>query len=198
MKKIKTTTIVIKSLESILVIGYLLFEELIWNVFAKPLFQYFKQLALLNSLKQTFLTMNRYALLSIFIIILVITEVMGFLSGYLLVNGHLIMGITLYTCKIPIAAFTFWLFDLSKEKLLKFKWLNTSYQFLIGLIDKFVHSSVYIYTKAKIATIKARMVTIKSAIKAFVAQYRSDESFIKSIKSHYQHFKPSIINLFKR
>ena len=41
MKKNNASQIVIKSVESILVIGYILFEELIWNTFAKPIYLYF-------------------------------------------------------------------------------------------------------------------------------------------------------------
>ncbi|SMG65245.1 hypothetical protein BMETH_31911121589, partial [methanotrophic bacterial endosymbiont of Bathymodiolus sp.] len=32
----KAKKFVAKTLESILVIGYILFEELVWNIFAKP------------------------------------------------------------------------------------------------------------------------------------------------------------------
>ncbi len=100
MKKKKIKNIAIKLFESILVIGYILFEELIWNVFAKPIFQYFKSLAILSSLKNIFLGMNRYFLLTVFITILTITEAMGFFSGYCFMNGYLFTGIAVYPKKI--------------------------------------------------------------------------------------------------
>jgi hypothetical protein len=191
MKKIKPKILAIKLFESILVIGYILFEELIWNVFAKPIFQYFKSLVILNSLKKIFLGMNRYLLLSVFLSILTITEAMGFFSGYCFMNGYIFTGLAVYTLKIPIAAFTFWLFDLSKDKLMTFHWLETSYSYILGLIDKFVNSSLHVYIKAKIMAIRLKTKQLDS-------QYFGEEGFISSVKSHYQVFKPYVAKfLFK-
>ncbi|NYT47116.1 MAG: hypothetical protein H0A75_05480 [Candidatus Methanofishera endochildressiae] len=39
----KAKKFVAKTLESILVIGYILFEELVWNIFAKPIYSYIKK-----------------------------------------------------------------------------------------------------------------------------------------------------------
>ena len=191
MKIIKPKKFVTKLLESILVIGYILFEELIWNVFAKPIFRYFKSLSLLASLKKTFLTINRYLLLVVFIVILVTTEVMGFLSGYYLVNGSVITGLLVYALKIPIAAFTFWLFDLTKVKLMTFHWLEVTYNYIMDLIEIFVHSTIHIYIKAKIAS-------IRSQVKMLIIQYFGKEGFRASMKAHYLVFKPYIENFFKR
>ena len=183
MKKIKPKILVIKLFESILVIGYILFEELIWNVFAKPIFQYFKSLAILNSLKKVFLGMNRYLLLSVFISILTITEAMGFFSGYCFMNGYIFSGIAVYALKAPIAAFTFWLFDLTKDKLMTFHWLETAYDYTQGLIEKFVNTPLHVY-------IKARIMATRLKTKQLVLQYFGEEGFIASVKSHYQVFKP--------
>lgn len=191
MKPIKPKQFFVKLLESVLVIGYILFEELIWNVFAKPIFQYFKSLSLLASLKNKFLTMNRYLLLVVFVVILVITEVMGVLSGYYLVNGLVITGLLVYTLKIPIAAFTFWLFDLTKEKLMTFHWLEVTYNYIMDLIDTFIHSPIHIYIKAKI-------ISIRSQVRILIVQYFGEEGFRASMKAHYLVFKPYIENFFKR
>lgn len=189
MKKIKANYLVIKLFESILVIGYILFEELIWNVFAKPIFQYFKSLAILDSLKTIFLAMNRYLLLTVFITILAITEIMGFFSGYCFINSYFFTGITVYALKIPIAAFTFWLFDLTKDKLMTFHWLESAYNFTMGWIDKFVHTPIYIY-------IKARVATVKSKIKQLKLLYFAEEGIIGSVRTHYLVFKPYVTKLF--
>lgn len=190
MKNIKTKNFVINFLESLLVVGYLLFEELIWNVFAKPIFQYIKNLVVLDSLKKTFLEMNRHLLLTIFIVIFAITEVMGFLSGFCLINGYFFTGVGVYACKIPIAVFTFWLFELTKEKLMTFHWLKIAYEYLMGVIDKLINSPIYVEIKAKISV-------IRSKIKTLVLHYFGEEGFIASVKSHYIAFKPHLIHLFK-
>jgi hypothetical protein len=135
--------------------------------------------------------MNRYLLLSVFISILAITEAMGFFSGYCFMNGYIFTGLAVYTLKIPIAAFTFWLFDLSKDKLMTFHWLETSYSYILGLIDKFVNSSLHVYIKAKIMAIRLKT-------KQLVSQYFGEKGFISSVKSHYQVFKPYVAKfLFK-
>lgn len=178
MKKIKPKILVIKLFESILVIGYILFEELIWNVFAKPIFQYFKSLAILNSLKKVFLGMNRYLLLSVFISILTITEAMGFFSGYCFMNGYIFSGIAVYALKAPIAAFTFWLFDLTKDKLLTFEWLKTCYEFIMDLIDKLINSSIHIYIRSKI-------LSYRHSLKNLVKKYFGEESIFAATKKRY-------------
>ncbi len=149
MKKLKTKNFVIKVFESILVTGYIIFEELIWNVFVKPVVHYIKSLSIFDALQTTFLEMNRHLLLTVFIVILLITEVLGLVSGFCLVNGFIFTSIGVYACKIPVAIFTFWLFDLTKDKLMTFQWLKTFYEYIMGLLEKLMNSSVYIFIKTK-------------------------------------------------
>ena len=191
MKKIKAKTFVVKSFESILVIGYILFEELIWNIFAKPIFSYFKSLVALESLKKIFLGMNRYLLLSVFILILAITEALGFLAGFFFINGDFIIGIFVYASKIPIAAFTFWLFDLTKDQLMTFGWLKTTYQYTMGLIDKFVNSPIHVFIKTRINVIRAK-------VKLQMKKYFGEEGLIASVRSHYLVIKPHFVNYLKK
>lgn len=191
MKKIITKKFVAKVVESILVVGYIIFEELIWNVFAKPIYRYFKSLIVLDSLKIIFLQMNRYLLLTVFIVILAVTEAMGFFSGYCFFNGYIFSGIIVYALKIPIAAFTFWLFEVSKEKLMMFQWLKITYDYIMGLIQQFIHSDIHQYIKVKI-------IAIRSKIKAIVLLYFGEQGFIASVKAHYLVFKPFVASLIKR
>jgi len=191
MKKVQAKTLVIKSFESILVIGYILFEELIWNIFAKPIYLYFKNLVALNSLKKTFLEMNRYLLLGVFILILAITEGLGLLAGFFFINGHFFTGFFVYISKIPIAAFTFWLFDLTKDQLMTFDWLKTTYQYIMDLIDKFVNSSIHVF-------IKTRIDALRMNAKLQIQKYFGEEGLIASVKSHYLVIKPYFVNYLKK
>lgn len=186
----KTQVFVAKTLESILVIGYILFEELIWDVFAQPIYQYFKRLIVLESLKQTFLQMNRYLLLTVFIFILLVAEAMGFLAGYFFIEGYFMTGILVYGVKVPVAAFTFWLFDLTRVQLMTFSWLKTAYKWIMGMIDKLLNSAIHVY-------IKARIMTIRQRIRQIIRQYFGEAGFIASVKAHYQTFKPSFARFFK-
>jgi len=44
-------------------------------------------------------------------------------------TGKVIAGTTLYAGKIPVAAVTFWLFRVSKEKLMTFVWFKQAYDY---------------------------------------------------------------------
>lgn len=182
---------VAKTFESILVIGYILFEELIWNVLAKPILLWFKKLVLLESLKNRLLAMHRYYLLAVFIVILVIAEGLGLLSGYCFINGYLLLGLVIYGLKIPTAAFTFWLFDQTKDRLLKFDWLKASYDFIMDWVDKFINSALHIYIKSRIQSVKLK-------IKQFHAQIRHEGLLLDSIKAHYWAFKPYFKKLLNK
>ena len=182
MNKLKAEKFAFGVAESILVITYIVFEELIWNIFAKPIFQYLKSLLILETLKSTFLDMHRYLLLFFFIIILVVAEFLGFLSGISIINGYIFFGVTVYALKIPVAAFTFWLFDLTKEKLMTFLWLKKSYEMIMNLIDKVINSSIHVYIKSKI-------VSARKKIKELANQYLGEDGFLASIKNHYSFFK---------
>lgn len=186
-----TKKFVTKTLESILVVGYILFEELIWNFFAKPVYQYIKQLIVLDPLKKTFVSMHRYLLLMVFIVILLLTEVMGILAGYCFIEGYFITGILVYVLKIPVAAFTFWLFDLTQTQLMTFSWLKTAYEWIMRCIDKLRHSAIHIYIKVRIVSIRLKMQQI-------VHQYLGKAGFVASIKSHYHAIKPALARLVKR
>lgn len=185
MKKIQTKQIVLKTTESILVVCFIIFEELVWNIFAKPVIQFFKRLRLFEELEKTFSEMNRYYVLAVFMLILVISEVMGLVSGVMIINGDLLFGLAVYAFKIPVAAFTFWLFDLTNAKLMTFSWFKSAYDYTMGLIDKLINSDVHQY-------LKVRMLVIKQRLRDLRQQYLQEPGFIDSIKSHYSHFRAAL------
>jgi len=82
-------------------------------------------------------------------------ELQGLYAGALFLEGKVIHGAMLYAGKIPIAAFTFWLFRVSKEKLMEFGWFENSYLWVMGMIEKIKQSKVYINTKKKSLQIKS-------------------------------------------
>ena len=135
MSSSKLKNIFLKPVEVILVIGYIVFEELIWNSISKPIIEYLKSLAILENVKQTFLEMNRYLLVSVFVVILVIAEYLGIFSLILIAQNQVAMGAFIYALKIPIATFVFWLFDLTKPQLMTFGWLKYAYETLMKGID---------------------------------------------------------------
>ncbi len=137
------------------VLIYIVFEELIWERFAQPLIRYFNSLKILSKLEKTLLKVNSKVILVIFVAMFVSVEFLGVYAGTLFVQGKILHGALLYAGKIPIAAFTFWLFRVSRKKLLEFGWFKTIYYFIIGMIEKITHSEIYTNIKAKSAKIKA-------------------------------------------
>lgn len=176
----------IKPLESILVIAYIVFEEIIWNTFAKPIFDYLKRLAILDALKQTFLTMNRYLLVSVFIVILVLTEYMGVLSLITIAQQQVVLGVFIYALKIPIATFTFWLFELTKPQLMTFGWLKVSYETIMKLIDRLVNTSIY-------RSVKTSVHTAKENLRTAIVRFRSS-SILQRLLSVYRRLKSFVLN----
>ncbi len=187
----KAKSFAFKTLESILVIGYILFEELFWNIFAQPIYHYFKSLIVLEPLKKTFLQMDRYVLLGVFVTILLLAESMGLLAGYFFIEGYLFSGVIVYLLKIPVAAFTFWLFDITKAQLMTFHWLKVAYEWIMRMVDIMLGSTIHLY-------IKARILAIRLEIRQLIHRYFGEAGFLASIKAHYQVFKPYIAMIFKK
>ena len=103
---------------TILVFTYIIFEELIWDRLAKPIFSYISNLELFRDLEPKILALNSYLILFIFLIPFIIVELLGVYAGILFVSGNIVLGIVLYISKIPIAVVIFWFFNVAKDRLL--------------------------------------------------------------------------------
>ncbi len=174
----KKNNLAVKTIEGILVAGFIIFEELIWNVLAKPIIDRLNRLAIFAKLRLFFLEMNRYLLMIIFVLIFALTEYLGILSGITVVSGHVSSGVTIYLLKAPLAAFTFWLFELTKPKLMTFAWLESTYNYLMRWKDLLTGTDVYQSLKTSISATRSRM---KQAYRSFTG----DQSLLGSIKTHY-------------
>ena len=137
-----------------LVFTYIIFEELIWDRLAKPIFSYISNLELFKDLEPKILALNSYLILFIFLIPFIIVEFLGIYAGILFVSGKILLGIVLYISKIPIAVVIFWFFNIAKDRLLQFRWLNFIYKNLILIIDKIKHSKIYLMIQDKTSMIK--------------------------------------------
>ena len=139
---------------TIFVFSYIIFEELIWERLAKPIFSYISTLELFRDLEPKILALNSYIILFIFLIPFVIVELLGIYAGILFISGNILFGIVLYLSKIPIAVVIFWFFSIAKDKLLQFGWLNFIYKNLILMIDKIKNSKIYLMIQDKTSIIK--------------------------------------------
>ena len=176
----------ISLLQLILVLIFIVFEELIWEGIAYPIYKYVHSLRILQKVEEKLHAVNRYVILVIFVVMLVAVEAFGLYAGYLFVSGNILLGISIYLGKIPIAAFTFWMFRVTEDKLMKFGWFKWLYDWVMKLIDWLKSLEVYRSTLDRIKLWKEK-------IHVFRIKYFSKESrFITKMKRIYSSIKVSL------
>lgn len=165
---------------------YIIFEELIWEGIAKPIYETIHALKILQKLEAKLQFANPSAILVIFVVLLVIVEVFGLYAGMLFVSGQVLLGLSLYLSKIPIAAFTFWLFRVTEDKLMQFGWFKWVYDRIMKAIDWLKSCEMYMKTME-------RLVKVKMSIKTFKEKYFPDKShFMEKMKDLYRTVKYSL------
>jgi len=180
----------ISLLQLILVIIYILFEELIWEGIAKPIYEAIHSLKVLQKVETKLQHVNPSIILVIFVLLLVVVETFGIYAGILFMSGHMLLGLGLYLSKIPIAAFTFWLFRVTEDKLMTFSWFKWLYAKLMAMIDWLKSRDVYVKTMERLKQVKE---SLKKSVKAFKMKYLSNESlFMTKVKNLYKTIKASL------
>ena len=175
------------AVQFILVFLFILFEEIIWEGIAKPIYKQIEGLQILQKLEENIIFANRYLVLVIFVVLLLGVEGAGLLAGLFFVQGKALLGLVLYVAKIPIAAFTFWLFKVSRVKLLSFDWFNWSYMKLMVGIAWLKNLNIYKKTVHYMFDLKFK---IKEKWKVMKEKYFSKESsFVTELKSFYSYMK---------
>ena len=177
-------------LQLILVIIYILFEELIWEGIAKPIYEAIHALKILQKIETKLKTVNATVILGIFVVLLTIVEAFGIYAGMLFVSGQVVLGLTLYISKIPIAAFTFWLFRVTEDKLMQFGWFKWTYDWIMKAIDWLKSCEMYIKTMERLKEVK---LGVKKNIEILKEKYFSKKSpFMEKIKHLYATVKGSL------
>ncbi len=170
-------------LQLILVVIFIVFEEVIWEAIAKPIYAYIHELHLLQTLQTRLQKVNRYVLLVLFLVLLVSVEGAGLFAGVMAVQGRVISAALLYSLKIPIAAFTFWLFHATESKLLSFGWFKWAYERTVALFAWIKSREIYQETMQAVRRIRAK-------IRAFRAQHFSgDNTLTKRFRRLYRSLK---------
>ena len=180
----------ISLLQLILVIIFIIFEELIWEGIAKPIYEAIHSLKILQKIEVKLQDINAYIILVIFVILLATVETFGIYAGMLFVSGQMLLGLALYISKIPIAAFTFWLFRVTEDKLMQFGWFKWLYEKMMSGIVWLKSREMYVETMVRLKRIKERL---KKSTKAFKAKYFAKESlFMTKVKHLYKTIKASL------
>ncbi|MDD5053527.1 MAG: hypothetical protein PHO27_12400 [Sulfuricurvum sp.] len=162
------------------VLLFILFEEIIWEQIAEPIASMMQSLHLFARFESLISGLNSKTILVFFLVLLVISEVLGVAAAALVVNGSPFLGGLVYISKLPLASFSFWLFKISKEKLLKISWFARVYERVMDWIDVIKSSEYY-----------QNMRTLSLKIKALLQQLIQKEknSFGEKIKRFYHYVK---------
>jgi len=177
-------------LQLILVIIYIVFEELIWEGIAKPIYEAIHSLKILQKVEAKLEHANASVILVIFVVLLSIVEGFGIYAGMLFVSGQVALGLALYIAKIPVAAFTFWLFRVTEDKLMTFAWFKWLYMKMLDAIEWLKTREVYVKTMERLRAVKAKL---KMTTQALKEKYFSQESpFMTKVKNLYKTIKLSL------
>lgn len=181
---------VIIFLQLLLVITYIIFEELIWEGVAKPIYEVIHALKILQRLETKLERVNPSMILVIFMLLFAIVEAFGIYAGMLFVSGEMILGLALYISKIPIAAFTFWLFRVTEDKLMQFGWFKWMYDWIMRAIDWVKSSEIHQKMMERLVEVKR---SVKEMINILKEKYFTDRSpFMKKIQHLYKTLKASL------
>lgn len=171
----------------LLVFLFIIFEEIIWEGIAKPIYNKIQSLHILKKLETKVQHTHRYVVLTLFLVLLLGVEAVGLLAGVLFVQGEVLLGLVLYVTRVPITAFVFWLFKVAKEQLLSFSWFKYAYEKLMAGLVWLKEQETY---KEMMAYMLATKTKIKDKWKIIKAKYFTEEgSFMKELKGFYTYMK---------
>ena len=158
----KMLSVVKKTIEVLLALSFVIFEEVIWEYLVIPIKNFLNRVVKENVVV-VIESLNKYIILLIFLGILVLAEGLGIASGALLLKGLLLFSVLVYIVKIAVAGVTFWLFGIAKEKLLSIKIFAYGYEKVIAAKEWIETRKIYIDIKKKA---KAFSLKIKSKFKS--------------------------------
>lgn len=142
----------------ILISIYIIFEELIWEKTAKPIFNFLSKLILkFNIFEKLILkieNLNSHLVLFVFLIFFTLVELLGVYAAILFVEREIYLALFVYLLKLPLAVIILWFFDITKPKLLQFRWFKIVYNNLVSIKNKIQESKIYIMIYKKIDNIK--------------------------------------------
>jgi len=179
-------------IQYLLVFLFIVFEEFIWEGIAKPVAEYLASWGILQRLERFITGLNRYVILVLFLLIFVAVELAGVTAGVLMVQGMFLPGLMIYALKIPIAAFTFWLFRVSRKKLMSFGWFAWVYDRLIFWLGRLKSTEIYRRSLAMIKEMKVALKKLLEELKELFFPVASRGGFVTRLKALYRKIKEEI------
>ncbi len=178
-----------------IILIFILFEEIVWESLAKPIYLVIHSLKIIQRLEKHLKKINSYVALLIFTFLLFVVEGAGLLAGVLFIKGKVMMGSILYLAKIPLAGFTFWIFRVTKNKMLSFSLVLWIYNKIISIFDWIKSRELYIETMKRLKFIKSY---IKISLKSFKDKFLPKESgIVLKLKRIYKAIKSKLQDIRK-
>jgi len=184
MQNIQTRLITL--LQLILVIIFIIFEEIIWEGIAKPIYEWVHSLKILIKLEKLLNKLPSWMILVLFVVLLISVELLGILAGGLFLSGYMLLGLGLYSVKIPIAAFTFWLFKVTDRKLMSYEWFKWLYHKIMEFIKWMKSLDIYQSTMKRLKDLKQKLKKLKTKY------FASSSPFILRTKKLYSSIKSTL------
>jgi hypothetical protein len=172
--------------EYLLILLYILFEEIVWERLAEPLYERFRALKILQRLERGVLRLPRGIILLLFLGLFLLVEGAGLAAGALLVGGYPLYGMLLYALKIPVAAMTFWLFRVSREKLMSFAWFAAAYRRLMAWIAWLKATEIYRRSMVRLEALKRRGAMLWARMRE---RFGGEGPFTRRLGRLYRFFK---------
>jgi len=153
----------------LLIMLYILFEELIWNTAVAPLirslsaFHFYRRF-----LDYIQMRAGRTTVLILFIVPFLIGEAIGILSGILAAKLYIVSAILLYACKIPLIVVALAILQNGKVKLLSIGWFALAYRWITHQLEKLHSSSLYLQTINLIRHIRQRVASRSARTKGLI------------------------------
>lgn len=170
---------IIKYFKILLVILFIIFEEILWNKVGKPIYELIKSLRLMVKFKEWVGEFkHRYALLVIFITPFVLMEIMSLLSLKSFATGAIGMGISLYVVKLVLTVPVVIIFNSGKKQLVSFFPIRYGYGMIINLKRSSTFRNVKKFTKK-----------VKQVVREFKQEYYKGVGIFDGLKEIYVKIK---------
>ena len=146
--------------ETLLVLFYLFFEELVWERLVNPIKSWIEK-HIGRRLKSLLLSLSPTSSLLVFGVSLIVAEGFGLAAAPVAILIDPVVGALFYLLKVVFAAFAFWFFAQSKEKLLRFGWFAYLYTRTIEVYEWIKSTQLY-------KRVKSRLQAIRESIKEYI------------------------------
>lgn len=167
----------IYAIKVILVVCFILVEEIVWNKIGEPAYNIVKSLAIMDKFKIWVSDIeHRYLLLFIFLTPFIMMEVLSLVAVKAFAVGAFGLGVTLYVFKIILTVPVAIIFNSAKKTLVSFWIIKYGY----GMLLRFKRSKVFRNVKSYLRELKADVRMFFKGI-LFDEKYRA--SFFQSLKN---------------